>query len=464
MLPLIGFSPISREFLSSDDHVMTKIKSQTEKKKITKRVVDAAQPHGSDDVIIWDTEVSGFRLRVRPSGRKVYEVRYRSDESSVQRQIAIGRHGSPWTPDSARDRARQILQGVDQGQDPLAARAEARSALTVAELCEAYLSKGPAHKPTKRESSWDVDRYCLNNHLIPLLGSVRAKLLRPAQLAEWQAQVAAGATAKRKPSEKLRGVIRIKGGRGAAARAMRSTAAMLAWAKTQDLIESNPAERVAKIPDGRRERYLSDEEGAAIWRAIDALNRARSITLAQASFFRLLMLTGARRGEILGLRWAEVDLQRGLLLLPPARHKTGGVSRPKTLHLSPAALDVLSELKSLQTGLQHVFPARSTRTTADRDSRVDTSDAPMTPPKAAWDRVLAKAGVQDASFHTLRHTFASQVISTGESLYTLSKMLGHARATTTERYAHLQSSAGSAAAQYIAERYQRLGLDPPAST
>ncbi|MDO9608103.1 MAG: tyrosine-type recombinase/integrase [Brevundimonas sp.] len=82
----------------------------------------------------------------------------------------------------------------------------------------------------------------------------------------------------------------------------------------------------------------ADEEGAAIWRAIDALNKARSITLAQASFFRLLMLTGARRGEILGLRWAEVDLQRGLLLLPPARHKTGGVSRPKTLHLSPAAL------------------------------------------------------------------------------------------------------------------------------
>lgn len=74
-------------------------------------------------------------------------------------------------------------------------------------------------------------------------------------------------------------------------------------------------------------------------------------------------------GQLVRLRFAvgEVDLQRGLLLLPPARHKTGGVSRPKTLHLSPAALDVLSELKSLQTGLQHVFAARSTQTRAGSD-------------------------------------------------------------------------------------------------
>lgn len=103
-----------------------------------------------------------------------------------------------------------------------------------------------------------------------------------------------------------------------------------------------------------------------------------------------------------------------------------------------------------------MFPARSTQTKSGADGRVEAPDAPMTPPKAAWDRVLTRAGVQDASFHTLRHTFASQVISTGESLYTLSKMLGHAKATTTERYAHLQTSAGSAAAQFIAERYQKL--------
>ncbi|WP_255567888.1 site-specific integrase [Brevundimonas sp. PAMC22021] len=241
---------------------------------------------------------------------------------------------------------------------------------------------------------------------------------------------------------------------------MRSLAAMLAWAVTQELIETNPAEKVPKIPDGRRERYLSDDEVAAIWRAIGVLAADRRLTAAQAAFFRLLMLTGARRGELLGLRWSEVDLQRGFLLLPPLRHKSGGASRPKSLHLSPAALEVLGSLKGDHPGFQHVFPSLSAQSKAgNRDGEVRPAvfeDKPMTPPKGAWDRVLKQSGVLDASFHVLRHTFASQIIATGESLYTLSKMLGHSKSTTTERYAHLRAGAGVAAAQLIADRYHNL--------
>lgn len=433
-----------------------------DRRKITKRLVDAIQPPKGDDIIIWDTDVSGFRLRIRASGRKVYEVRYRTEGSVVQRQLTIGRHGSPWTPDAARDRAKTILHAAGQGEDPLATRQAARASLTVEALCEAYLRDGPAHKPNKRDSSWDVDRYCFNRHLIPVLGHRIAKSLKPADLAEWQAKVAAGGTAKRLKTGKPRSAVNVRGGRGAAARAMRSTAAMLAWAKSVDLVESNPAEKVAKIPDGRRERYLSDEECAAIWQAIEALLADGGLTLAQASFFRLLMLTGARRGEILGLRWSEVDLQRGFILLPPARHKTGGNARPKTLHLSPAALELLGALRDVHPGFDHVFPMLSLQPKAgNRDGEVRQAvfqDRPMTPPKAAWSRILEVAGVTDATLHVLRHTFASQVVASGESLYTLSKMLGHARATTTERYAHLRAGPGVAAAQLIAEQYRRLFL------
>lgn len=435
---------------------MTKAMATTDRRKITKRVVDATTAT-SDDAIVWDTEVAGFRLRVRPTGRKVYEVRYRPKGSKIQRQIAIGRHGSPWTPETARERAKAILHAADAGADPLAIRQKERASLTVSELCEAYLLHGPAHKPTKRASSWGVDRYSFTHHLVPLLGQRQAKSLRTSDLAEWQAKVAAGATARRIPSGKPRGVINVRGGAGAAARAMRSVAAMLAWAKTQELISSNPAEAVAKIPDGRRERYLSDEEGAAIWLAIDTLHRQQRLTSAQVGYFRLLMLTGARRGEILGLRWPEVDLRRGLLLLPPLRHKAGGASRPKTLHLSPAAIDILQRLRGQHAGFEHVFPALAAQAKAgNRDGEARAAiykDQPMAPPKGAWARVLEEAGVAGASFHTLRHTFASQVIATGEGLYTLSKMLGHARATTTERYAHLRSDAGAVAAQTIADRY-----------
>jgi integrase len=435
--------------------------SEIVRRKITKRLIDTIEPPTGDDLIVWDTEVSGFRLRVRPTGRKVYEVRYRADGSTVQRQLTIGRHGSPWTPDAARDRAKTILHAAGQGEDPLATRKAARAAVTVAELCEAYLRDGPAHKPNKRESSWAVDRYTFNHHLIPLLGHRVAKSLKPADLAEWQAKVANGGTARRVKTGKPRSIVHVRGGRGAAARAMRSTAAMLAWAKLVDLVDGNPAEKVVKIPDGRRERYLSDEEGAAIWCAIDALLSERSLTLTQASFFRLLMLTGARRGEILGLRWSEVDFQRGLLLLPPARHKSGGAARPKTLHLSSAALELLTALKAEHPGFQHIFPMLRLQPKAgNRDGELRVAafeDRPMAPPKSAWDRILKRSQVTDASLHVLRHTFASQVIDTGESLYTLSKMLGHARATTTERYAHLRAGPGVAAAQLIAERYRQHG-------
>ena len=432
------------------------------RKKLTKRVVDATIPDAAGDVIVWDTEVAGFRLRVRPSGRKAYEVRYRPKGSTTQRQISIGRHGSPWTAEAARDRAKDILHDADDGHDPLALRQEARTALTVGELADAYLLQGPAHKPNKRASSWAVDRYSFAHHLKPLIGHRVARSLRPSDLAEWQAKVAAGATAKREKSGKPRGVINVRGGPGAAARAMRSVAAMLTWAKGQGLIAANPAEAVEKIPDGQSERYLSDEEGAAIWRAIDTLAGQGRLTAAQVAYFRLLMLTGARRGEILGLRWSEIDFRRGLLLLAPLRHKSGGRARAKTLHLSMAALDILARLKGQHPGFSHVFPALAAQAKAgNRDGEKRSAayrDAPMAPPKAAWARVLTESGVTGASFHTLRHTFAAQVVADGTGLYTLSKMLGHARASTTERYAHLRSDAGSAAAQIIADRYS-----PPAA-
>lgn len=433
------------------------------RKKLTKRIVDATAPDPAGDVIVWDTEVAGFRLRVRPSGRKAYEVRYRPKGSTTQRQISIGRHGSPWTVETAREKAKAILHDADDGLDPLAVRQEARTALTVAELADAYLLQGPAHKPNKRVSSWGVDRYNFTHHLTPLLGHRLARDLRPADLAEWQSKVATGATAKREKSGKPRGVINVRGGPGAAARAMRSVAAMLAWAKGQGLVTTNPAEAVEKIPDGQSERYLSDEEGAAIWKAIDTLAEEARLTAAQVAYFRLLMLTGARRGEVLGLRWNEIDFRRGLLLLAPARHKSGGRARAKTLHLSPAAVEILSRLKGQRAAFSHVFPALATPAKAgnrDGEKRAATyRDAPMSPPKAAWARVLEAAGVTGASFHTLRHTFAAQVVGDGTGLYTLSKMLGHARASTTERYAHLRSDAGAAAAQVVADRYST----PPAA-
>src|SRR5580692_4199259 len=108
--------------------------------KISKRVVDAAdRPTNSDRTFVWDSEVKGFGLMVTARGTKSYVVQYRTRENR-SRRITIGRHGSPWTPEDARQRAIDMLRSAHHGFDPLEAKAEARAAITVAELGDLYLS------------------------------------------------------------------------------------------------------------------------------------------------------------------------------------------------------------------------------------------------------------------------------------------------------------------------------------
>lgn len=415
--------------------------------KITKRVVDASYPRDGERYCVWDTEIKGFRLRILPSGRKVYELRYRV--GARQRLVTIGTHGSPWTAEAARQKAWELLVGLTSGHDPQAAKEKAREALTVSELVRLYLDQGPADKPAKRASSWATDRYNLERHAEPELGNKIARDLTTADLSQWQAAVTAGKTAQKSKSEKKRGTINVRGGRGAAARAMRALAAMLAWAVSRGILDQNVSEEVTKLKDGRRERYLSDAEAARIWTAVEALEKAESggITKDQADAFKLLMQTGARRGEILGLRWTEVDLNRRILILPPARHKSGSTSRPKSITLTGDAVAVLQARDRIGT---YVF------------GREDL-DAAMPVPKRAWARVLAHAKVTDASFHVLRHTLASFAIADGKSLYLVGKALGHAKAETTQRYAHLRDDATAQAVEGAASRYTRKSAAPKPS-
>jgi integrase len=417
---------------------------QSQKKKLTKRVVDATHPAPDCDVVVWDTDVSEFRLRVRPTGRKVYELRYRPVGNVAQRQVTIGRHGSPWTVETARDQAKAILAKVASGSDPLAPQPQV-STLTMSGLADKYLIEGPSSKPSKRASSWNVDRYNLDHHMKPILGKAQVAALTPFQLENWRQKVSAGATAKRIPSGKKRGVTNIRGGQGASTKALRVVSAMFNWAIERGLMTNNPADRVKKLPDGRRETYLTDDQCSKIWAACLDLEAAGKLTSTQSAYFRLLMLTGARRGEILQLRWSEVDEQRRLLLLPPARHKSGGLTRSKTLHVSAAAAAVLDELAKSKGTSQFVFPALR--------SGGENRDRSMAPPKAALGRVLKVAGVNHASPHMMRHTFASQVVADGVGLPVLSKLLGHARISTTERYAHLQVDAGADASNAVSNRY-----------
>jgi hypothetical protein len=133
--------------------------------RISKRVVDATTATGRDR-FIWDTELKGFGLKITPAGRKIYLVQTRLNGSL--RRFTIGKHGSPWTPDSARGEALQMLSLIRLGKDPVQARHTGENNLTVGALCKYYLAEGCE---SKKASTILLDRSRINRHILPLLGS-----------------------------------------------------------------------------------------------------------------------------------------------------------------------------------------------------------------------------------------------------------------------------------------------------
>jgi hypothetical protein len=142
--------------------------------RLTKRTIEAARPEKGER-FIWDVDLPGFGLRVFPSGRKSYVVQYKlGGRGGRTRRIALGAH-EKLTPEDAHKRAAKLLAAVADGIDPAQERAEAKQAITIADLADLYLAEGPAEKPNKKASSWQTDRSNIVRHVKPLLGRKLAK-------------------------------------------------------------------------------------------------------------------------------------------------------------------------------------------------------------------------------------------------------------------------------------------------
>jgi integrase len=373
--------------------------------KITKRVVDSAAAPDGNRLLLWDDELKGFGLLVLPSGVKTYIANYRV-AGRLQRQT-IGRHGV-LTPEQARDRARKILVSVADGKDPVAEERENLSAkMTVAELVDLYLTEGPVDRPNKKPSTWATDRSNLTRHVIPLLGKRPVRSLMQSEIAKFQADVAAGRN-KADVKTKERGRAIIAGGPGAAARSLGTLSAVLSWAVGRELIDTNPA------------------KGVPLLKLQDAAELSRNAATA----IKLLAMTGCRKGEILGLKWAWVDFEHGLLRLPDS--KTG----QKAVALGASALALLADLPREGEYLLPAGRGNTHYTGLGKD----------------WRRVRERADLADFRVHDLRHAFASFAVADGASLYIVGKALGHTQSRTTERYAHLAQDPVRAVAERVAAR------------
>jgi len=406
-----------------------------EKRRLTKRFIDSVKPgQEKGDHVIWDKDLKGYGLRVKPSGAMSYVIWYRTKAGDL-RKMAIAQVGA-LTPDQARTLAGKHLADAVKGGDPAKDRSDARHDRTVEEVCNAYLADGPAANPTKKASSWATDASNIRRHIIPLLGKRRIRTITRDDVLDFQADVTKGKTAvdvrRKKPDSsgvptgggrivysdqiKPRGRAIVEGGPGTARRATSVFCALLKFAAAKKFISESPAKGISLNRPGRVDRHLSPEELARLGEALQRAEAAGTNATAIAAL-RTLLLTGARKSEILSLQWSQLDLSRGRAYLPDS--KTG----QKVLVVPAPAVEVLSQLMHEKDG-PWVFPGARGK-------------GHLVGLRRILGMVAAEAGLERLRVHDLRHAFASVAVSDGASLYLVGKVLGHVQSRTTERYAHL---------------------------
>jgi integrase len=389
--------------------------------------------------MLWDEVVTGFGARRQKGPGVTYFVYYRTRDSR-QRWYTIGRHGSPYTPDTARLEALKILGEVAKGTDPASDKLATKKALTVAELADAYLADAETgrlltrRRSPKKPSTIVSDRGRIERHIKPLLGRLKVTAVDRDDIEDFMHAVATGKTAGRVRTRKY-GLARVTGGRGTATRTVGLLGGIFAYAVKKRLRADNPVRGVERFADRRRNRRLSDEEyqmlGHALRRAED-----EGLWPAAIAVVRFLALTGWRSGEVVNLQWSEVDLARRTATLGDT--KTGRSMRP----LSHAACEVLKRLPPMAA--QGPFPAI-------RGGRLQL-------PKS-WERIAKLGGLLgDVTPHVLRHSFASLAGDLGYSDPTIGALIGHKGHTMTSRYVHSADAVLLAAADAIAtETMRRMG-------
>jgi integrase len=253
--------------------------------------------------------------------------------------------------------------------------------------------------------------------------------------------VKVGKTAAPRPKkgERRAGSIVI-GGRGVAAQCVALMSTLLSFAVGRGLRTDNPARGVKKPPVRKLERFLSEAEIARLAAALNA-ESSRTGNPYPAAAIRLLLFTGGRRGEMLGLEWQHVDFEQRCLRLPDS--KTGA----KVVYLNPPALEALVRLPRVE-GNSYVFPGKNARRRLGGIDKV-------------WFRVRAVAGLQGVRLHDLRHSFASMGVAGGLGLPIIGALLGHKHPATTGRYAHLSADPLRAANDVIGMRIAAAMNDAP---
>lgn len=386
--------------------------------KITKRLVDSQKPKKAR-FFIWDSDLKGFGLLVLPTGVMSYVFQYRTAEGRTRR-LTIGKHGT-FTPDTARTKARKYQRDVEDGKDPQAEKRDRRTALTVADLLDKYLQS--AKFAEKADSTREIDSGRVERHLKPIFGRLVADKVKREDVRKGFAAIRDGKTAKTIKTGP-RGLARVTGGEGTARKAIRLLSAAYSWAIEDSLLEMNPTHGVDVGRDDERDAIIeSMNQYEAIFQTIERMENTLQIRRPVADAIRLITLTGARRGEIAGLRWRHVDLKTGNIVIPKEEHKTRKTHKPRIIGLDPMA--------------QAIIARQPEGGPDDFVFKPAYGKGPINLNKP-WRKVRNEAGLtNDIVLHSFRHSLATSMAMSNYQAAQISAVLGHRDIRTSQKYIHI---------------------------
>lgn len=360
---------------------------------LTPQLVQSATcPSGKSKLDLFDSTTKGLMLEVRPTGRKTYYLRYQ-DERKKQHQHKIG-EARDITLAVARREAAKLRGKIAVGEDVKAEKVRLKEIPTLAALIyERYL---PFAKTYKR--SWTTDECLIRNHVIPKFGNLHLDQIKKAEIIRFISEH----LKTHKPGSVNRVIILLR--------------YIMNCAKRWEIpgAERNPTDGIPLLAENNQtERYLSEDEARGLYDSV-----CKSDNAMLQYIVPMLILTGARKREVLDARWEDFDFERRLWRIPTTK-----LGKPRHVPLSDGVMSLLSTMpRNLKS--DYVFANPKT-------------NKPFVSIFAAWDTARKKVGLADVRIHDLRHSFASLLINSGRSLYEVQKLLGHTQIKTTQRYAHL---------------------------
>jgi integrase len=361
--------------------------------KISEKTIKALTPPESGNRITYDTQIPGFGVRITSAGAVSFVLNYYS--RGRERRITIGKHPE-WTVLAARNRALDLRREINEGHDPLEKREHERKQPTMSDLCSQYLEGYAATH--KRAHSIRDDKQMINSTILPKLGQLRVEAVSKQDIEKLHASM--------------------KGTPYLGNRILSLLSKMFSIATGWGWCVDNPARGIPRFHEDRRERWLQPVE---LGKFIEALDSYPNQNVSNA--FRLLLLSGSRKSEVLTAEWPMFDLQQGLWTKPSAHTKQKTIEH---VPLSTAALELLTKMREQSSGEGFLFPGKNGHLTTLR---------------RPWAEICKAAGLSGVRVHDLRHSFASHLVSSGVSLHVVGGLLGHTRPETTQRYAHIQDEA-----------------------